>query len=851
MDDHTTAGGAQANLPLLSGATFEKRSFLRRNNCWLPHSMGSPLDDSATEFRRRRQHNWRFGELPWDLQISECYSKGFFTGIEISATSCPASRAAEPISKQPLRKPLGRKASKRHMPTTKTMMLSLYQVLGLLENALPSTGDLSPSSSDSDNTDHTQHKKPHAHHRRLSSSSSSVSQRLPPVSGHRIPEAQPSKSGTMTKTSFSTLLLHEAFFHVDVDMMNLASTLPSNISTASASASGNENASISQKVPTDIEASRQHKRSLGIDSTVSTAVGNQSEEVHFAHSPDVRAAVRTARNDQSNNRGHRIVIQQVCDLVNPDGVLFEAVCELLVAACSTSHDPTVPLPRSASTAAKASQLHFTCGADGLVPAEQLWAYHTHLGRISKGHRSGNGPRSPLGNDKACSAVEAATALRVLQDKLNDHVRHWETEHNKFEGRHWRQHNTSWGPAETLRQYLAGTWMTELDKDSKNALELFRTLRAEVHSSSARVGYLVALRNSGETLVPPAQALVAAAATHAGCSDKESAGNSSDFDDKASIDAGHKAAKEEEKDGAADWSDDEYPGDDDGFDYDFCAYRSNHPEFDFLRFDRLREREQAAAQNIQAWMKHVKAQGLFRGLAARMRPEQHRRETAFIVKAQASVRRFLHRARAQRRQAAALAYQAVMDPGSANVKSEVDVEDMEATIAALDLSYQPVQVQEQHKRSQSRQNVLLPAVFNASPTPVPNHFKSGPSNANHTLDSVVDNDVQADNETVKPTNITRTAYDRSLVELAEIRGAAAKAKLQALTDQLMVAARRLKRHYQSAEDCAAMSEYGNDRQLHRMRLREDRALLRTRIDEASKCVGKSSVAFCFHAGAFSI
>ena len=189
MDDHTTAGGAQANLPLLSGATFEKRSFLRRNNCWcvsrfcqccdcrcplqcsslkpqlsthglrltflwllqwclrtcatvcacahmhafwnvrLPHSMGSPLDDSATEFRRRRQHNWRFGELPWDLQISECYSKGFFTGIEISATSCPASRAAEPISKQPLRKPLGRKASKRHMPTTKTMMLSLYQVL--------------------------------------------------------------------------------------------------------------------------------------------------------------------------------------------------------------------------------------------------------------------------------------------------------------------------------------------------------------------------------------------------------------------------------------------------------------------------------------------------------------------------------------------------------------------------------------------------------------------------------------------------------------------------------------------------------------------------------------------------
>ena len=182
---------------------------------------------------------------------------------------------------------------------------------GLLENALPSTGDLSPSSSDSDNTDHTQHKKPHAHHRRLSSSSSSVSQRLPPVSGHRIPEAQPSKSGTMTKTSFSTLLLHEAFFHVDVDMMNLASTLPSNISTASASASGNENASISQKVPTDIEASRQHKRSLGIDSTVSTAVGNQSEEVHFAHSPDVRAAVRTARNDQSNNRGHRIVIQQV------------------------------------------------------------------------------------------------------------------------------------------------------------------------------------------------------------------------------------------------------------------------------------------------------------------------------------------------------------------------------------------------------------------------------------------------------------------------------------------------------------------------------------------------------------
>ena len=96
---------------------------------------------------------------------------------------------------------------------------------------------------------------------------------------------------------------------------------------------------------------------------------------------------------------------------------------------------------------------------------------------------------------------------------------------------------------------------------------------------------------GETLVPPAQALVAAAATHAGCSDKESAGNSSDFDDKASIDAGHKAAKEEEKDGAADWSDDEYPGDDDGFDYDFCAYRSNHPEFDFLRFDRLREREQ--------------------------------------------------------------------------------------------------------------------------------------------------------------------------------------------------------------------------------------------------------------------
>ena len=75
-------------------------------------------------------------------------------------------------------------------------------------------------------------------------------------------------------------------------------------------------------------------------------------------------------------------------------------------------------------------------------------------------------------------------------------------------------------------------------------------------------------------------------------------------------------------------------------------------------------------------------------------------------------------------------------------------------------------------------------------------KSGPSNANHTLDSVVDNDVQADNETVKPTNITRTAYDRSLVELAEIRGAAAKAKLQALTDQLMVAARRLKRHYQS-------------------------------------------------------
>ena len=155
--------------------------------------------------------------------------------------------------------------------------------------------------------------------------------------------------------------------------------------------------------------------------------------------------------------------------MNPDGVLFEAVCELLVAACSTSHDPTVPLPRSASTAAKASQLHFTCGADGLVPAEQLWAYHTHLGRISKGHRSGNGPRSPLGNDKACSAVEAATALRVLQDKLNDHVRHWETEHNKFEGRHWRQHNTSWGPAETLRQYLAGTWMTELDKDSKNAL----------------------------------------------------------------------------------------------------------------------------------------------------------------------------------------------------------------------------------------------------------------------------------------------------------------------------------------------------------------------------------------------
>ena len=115
-----------------------------------------------------------------------------------------------------------------------------------------------------------------------------------------------------------------------------------------------------------------------------------------------------------------------------------------------------------------------------------------------------------------------------------------------------------------------------------------------------------------------------------------------------------------------------------------------------------------------------------------------------------MRRFLHRARAQRRQAAALAYQAVMDPGSANVsvifvlfcieltservpsvpincastfkvKSEVDVEDMEATIAALDLSYQPVQVQEQHKRSQSRQNVLLPAVFNASPTPVPNHF----------------------------------------------------------------------------------------------------------------------------------
>lgn len=52
--------------------------------------------------------------------------------------------------------------------------------------------------------------------------------------------------------------------------------------------------------------------------------------------------------------------------------------------------------------------------------------------------------------------------------------------------------------------------------------------------------------------------------------------------------------------------------------------------------------------------------------------------------------------------------AIARPIIIKVKSEVDVEDMEATIAALDLSYQPVQVQEQHRRSQSRQSVLLPA-----------------------------------------------------------------------------------------------------------------------------------------------
>lgn len=165
--------------------------------------------------------------------------------------------------------------------------------------------------------------------------------------------------------------------------------------------------------------------------------------------------------------------------MDPDGVLFAAACELLVAACSTSHDPTVPLPRSSSSAAKASQLHFTCGADGLVPAEHLWAYHTHLDRVSKEHRSRTTRhRGAAGGDAtACSAVTAATALRTLQDKLSDRVRRWETEHgNDFEGPHRRRRrrrNAAWGAAETLREYLAGFWAAELDDDSKTALVSFR------------------------------------------------------------------------------------------------------------------------------------------------------------------------------------------------------------------------------------------------------------------------------------------------------------------------------------------------------------------------------------------